>query len=131
MRNIKLEKNLIGPEWWPHIPVVEVEVDIKAKKLDLNLSVEEKEKILQGWEKVAVLKVEPKEASFKVGFIVENHIQILNSNVETSDGRFGMRLGSEKVKFIVVPNDLNKELKMALTNITDEKDEEYKDLPLY
>ncbi|NIM46538.1 MAG: hypothetical protein GTN40_00035 [Candidatus Aenigmarchaeota archaeon] len=130
MRNIKIEKNWMGGKHWPNLAVVDVSGDPKATALPEGLSEEEKEKIIQSWRSIAVLKITP-PVDVRVGYIHDNSSRFLKHKIETLDGMFGMRMGPETLKFIVIPRDLKTELKLELVGIISENSERYKNLPLY
>ena len=130
MKDMKKDKNLIGPENWPKIPIVEIKGVKEAKKLDSKMSMEEGEKVLKSWEDIAVLKASP-DIPFYVGFIAGNHSQFLKYDTETAGGMFGMRVGPEDVKFFILPKDLKTEMNLELVEMTAIDNPKYQDLPLY
>jgi len=130
MKDMKKDKDLIGSENWPKVPIVVVNGVKGAKELKSGMSMEEGEKVLVSWRDIAVLKVSP-EVPFYLGFIVGTHCQFLKFNTETEDGMFGMRVGPEDVTFFVLPKDLKTAMKLDLVEMTDIDNSKYKDLPLY
>lgn len=130
MRDIKKEKNLIGKENWPKIPIVKVEGIKSAKRLGPDLSMKEGKKIVVSWKDIVVLKVSP-EIPFFLGFIVGSHCQFLKFNTETENGMFGMRIGGEDVSFFVLSKDLETEINLKFVEMTKIDNPKYKDLPLY
>jgi hypothetical protein len=133
MKNIKIEKNLSGPDWWKSTFAIKVQGDTSAAELPAGLSREEKEKIIQGWKTIAVLEVEPKNVPFFVGFKSNAYLAILKYPLETLDGKFGMRMriGKEDVEFFAVDKNLEKEIALKLVETTTEDDNKYLELPLY
>ncbi len=131
MKNIKIEKNLVGEEWWKDFPAVFIEGDARAAELPKDLSQAEKEAIIQSWKTVAILKASPSNIPFHVGFAVEGLVQFLKFPLETAEGMFGMRVGGGNVTFFVFPADLSASMKLELIEVTEEDDSRYENIPLY
>jgi hypothetical protein len=130
MKDMKKDKDLIGPENWPKIPIVVVEGVKGAKEYKSGMLMEEGRKVLVSWKDIAILKVST-EIPFYLGFMIGTHCQFLRFDTETKDGMFGMRVGPEDVTFFVFPKDLKTEMKLDLVEMTDIDNSKYKDLPLY
>lgn len=131
MKNIKMEKRLVGPGWWRGTFAVEVQGDPNAAAIKAGLNQEEKEKVVQSWRTIAVLEVEPNNSRCYVGFISGTYIGVLKYPLETLDGRFGMRVGPGDVKFFAFDPNLESEIRLRLTEVTKEDDPRYQNLPLY
>lgn len=131
MRDIKKEKNLIGKENWPKIPIIRVKGVEGVENIPAGLSHEEGEKIIRTWKRVAVLKAVPSSIPFYIGFLVDTHAQYLKYEIETENGIFGMRLGPEDPTFFAIARDLEKEVVLNLIEVTDLDNPKYKNLPLY
>lgn len=131
MRDIKKEKNLIGKENWPKIPIIKIKGTKGVENIPDGMSQEEGEKIIRTWEKVAVLKAVPSDVPFYIGFIVDTHAQYLKYEIETKDGAFGMRLGPEDPTFFAIAKDIETEINLELVEVSDISNTKYKDLPLY
>ncbi len=130
MRDIKSEQNLASDKYWPFIPVVTVKGDESAKAIPEDANQAQGEKVVQSWQKVAVLEVNP-DIDVYFGFIAGRHIQFLNVAVEKKRGQFGVRIGDGKVSFFVIPKDLQSRSNLKLIKVTATRDNSYKDLPLY
>lgn len=131
MRNIKIEKTLIGSDWWKSTSTVEAQGDPNAAVLPKGLNQEEKEKMIQSWKSIAILEVNPKNVPFYIGFKNGSYLAILKCPIETENGRFGMRIGRSDVEFFVIDKNLEKEIKLNLVEIATESDMKYQELPLY
>lgn len=130
MKNIKIEKNLIGDKFWPAVSFVDVSGQPNTKKYPEGLSTQETEKVIQTWENVAVLEVTP-NIPFKFGYIHGNSIHYLTEVIETKDSKFAVRIGDDNVRFFVLPNSLDRNISLKVLEITKEVNENYRDLPLY
>jgi len=130
MKNIKIEKNLVGDAWWRGAAMIEIKGDPSAAAFPSNVSAEEKEKIIQSWKTVAVFKI-TKNIPFYIGFQSDNYIGFLKSLIETEDGKFGMRIGRDNVKFFAFDPKFENDLQLELSEITTEDNPSYLNLPLY
>jgi hypothetical protein len=130
MKNIKLEKGLLGPDWWKRCIAVAVPGARDADPLPPDIPKEEKEKIIQGWKTVAVLQGDASKP-FWVGFLAGDEVWILKYEVETLDGKFGMRIGGDEVRFFATDPALENSIQLSLVEIVQEDDSRYADLPLY
>ena len=131
MKNVKIEKQLTGPEWWKSTFAVEVKGDPNAADLPPGLSREEKKRVIQSWRTVAVLEIKPNGAPRYVGFISGTYLGVLKYPLETLDGKFGMRIGRGDVQFFAFDPNFENEIKLTLIEITKEGDPKYRDLLLY
>lgn len=129
MKNIKIEEQYVGHDFWPGISIVEVAGNPEAKPFPQGTT-EENETVIQTWQKVAVLKVAP-EVPFKVGYIHGDSFHYLKVPVETEDGMFGMRVGDDDAKFFVLSAALDQDLSLELVELANENDPKYQNLPLY
>jgi hypothetical protein len=130
MRDIKTEQSLAGDEYWPIIPMVTVSGDSKASAIPVDATQPEGEKVIQTWQRVAVLEVTP-AAQVYLGFVAGDHMQFMNVLVELVDGKFGVRVGDGQVKFFIIPQDLKSRLELKLVEVTDMSNEKYSTLPVY
>ncbi|MDP4038586.1 MAG: hypothetical protein Q8P54_01285 [bacterium] len=130
MRDVKSEQNLAGDEHWPFIPVVTIKGDELAKAIPEGANQTQGEKVVQSWQKVAVLEVNP-DIEVYFGFIAGRHMQFLNVAVRKKQGQFGVRVGDGKVSFFVIPKDLQSRPSLKLITVTTTQDKAYADLPLY
>lgn len=130
MKNIKLEKNLVGSEWWKSTFAVPVEGDPNAAELPKGLAQEEKEKIIQSWTTVAVLEVKG-SVSPLLGFMSKNYVGMLKEPLQTDEGKFGVRIGREAVWFFILDKNLETEPSLKLLEITTIENPQYNELPLY
>jgi hypothetical protein len=131
MKNIKIEKKLVGDKFWFKVAYVNVEGSKGAKPYTDKGSEEAIEGIVQSWEDIAVLKVTPK-VPFKFGYVHGRIINYLKSNIETDDeGRFGVHIGDDKVTFFVIPTAFDMVLTLELVARVKLDDSNYKNLPLY
>jgi len=130
MRNIKLEKNLIGKAWWKGSKAVEVSGVAEAQHFPASLPEDEKEKIIQSWNTIAIFETSfPKP--FQIAFFRENEVWILKFPIETLDGKFGMRIGKHDIKFFAIDSSFLEPVQLSLVEITNEDNPRYSDLPLY
>lgn len=131
MRNVKIEKNFVGHEYWPNIAFVDVKGREEATDFPKDGTEEEMEKVIQTWNDVAILKVLP-NVSFKFGYTQGNVFHYLKESIKvTNDGMFAVRIGDGNIRFFVLPALLDCDMKLELIEQTKESDSKYKDLPLY
>ena len=130
MRNIKLEKNLIGKEWWKGANTVHISGIEGLKPYSSELSDMENEEIMRGWQTVAVLEVK-RDAPFQVGFFSKGAMWILKEPIATLDGKFGMRIGDGDVDFFAIDFIVQEAVQLTLLETVRENDLRYTDLPLY
>lgn len=130
MRNIKIEKQFVGHEYWPNVAFVDVKGIPEAEEFPRDVSEEEEEKVIQGWKNIAVLKVTP-DVPFKFGYTVGEAFHYLKETIESEEGMFGVRVGNGDVRFFVLPVALDQDLSLELVEITSEDDLKYSDLSLY
>lgn len=122
MRDMKAEKGLGGDSNWPHISFVSVP------------GVKGTGGVIGEWHTIAVLEAQPLHfdtGSFQIGFKNGHNAQRLRWFIETFDGKFGMRIGSEDVEFFAIPFLHDREILLRLVEVTTEDDPKYADLPLY
>ncbi|MEK7649995.1 MAG: hypothetical protein AAB367_03520 [Patescibacteria group bacterium] len=131
MKNTKLEKKLLGREWWKGSKVLSVAGVLGAPMFSSNMTDEEKEKIIQSWNTIAVIEANPKNIPFHIGFIREDDIWILKYPLETLDGKFGMRVGQNDLKLFGIHISVEEAIQLSLVEVVDEKDPRYSELPLY
>lgn len=129
MINYKLDHNLTGGEHWPALTTVFVEGVEDATLLpNKKIKKEEKEKIIQSWENVAVLRATSNQPTqFYIGFYNQNAISYLKHEFSTNLD-FGMRRGPDDVNFFVFPKDLTTPIKLELVILTTEDDPKYTEL---
>jgi len=129
---MKVELDLAKDEFWTKVGHVTVDGDKTAAPFPPDTPQGEGEKIVQTWQKVAVLKVDPAEDCL-VGYITDNlgHIIYLNEPIKTKDGLFGMRVGDSKITFFALNKDAKINTSLELVKVTEVKDQEFADLPLY
>lgn len=130
MKNIKLEKGLIGKEWWKGANTVHVPGIAGMAPYSQELSDMENEAIMKGWPTVAVIEVKH-GAPFQVGFVSKGAMWILKCPIEALDGKFGMRIGDGDVDFFAVDFAAQEVVPLALVEIVRENDPRYANLPLY
>lgn len=130
MKDVKTQRNFAGDEYWPSIPMVTVSGDHSQGAIPVSASQVEAEKVVQTWQRVAVLEVVPSAKTYW-GFMAGDHAQFMNVPVELLDGRFGVRVGDGEVKFFVIPVDLKSRLNLRLIEVTDINNSKYASLPLY
>lgn len=130
MRNFKLERGLAAKSHWPHLGTVTIAGDDSAKVLPPGLSDEEKEEIVQSWQKVAVLKVTT-DILVRLMFAIGDHAEFLRDPIITRDGLFGVHVGPQETRFIVFPDDGDSQTRLELIRVTTQVDPDYPDLPLY
>lgn len=134
MRNMKIEHGLTGSKNWPHGAVILIPGDPTAQSIPANLSESDKEDIIQGWQRVAVLQV-TNATRVQFGFVVGSHFQILSVPVELNDSQFGVRIGPENSQMLLFPeiaeSNSTQVLKAELIEVVDIDDPRYNDLPLY
>lgn len=131
MRDMKSLHSLATDEHWPFIGSVVVEADSPAAmQIPVGASQQQAEEIVQTWQKVAVLRVSP-HIDVMFGFQAGDHMQFLNTPVETDGGVFGARLGDGAVRFFVIPVDMKSRPVLELVTITNIDDPQYTNLPIY
>lgn len=132
MRDLKTEKQLAGDEFWTKIPLIVVPGDPTAKAFPEGVSQEAGEKIVQTWNRIAVLKVSPVDVPALFGFMAGDHVQYMNVPVETDkDGRLGVRVGDGDVRFFLLPQDHKQPLTMELVEVAEQDNPNYQTMPLY
>lgn len=138
MRNAKLAENLIGPEHWLEVPTIVVPGDSNAQPLKSDLSLEEKESIIQSWPQVAVFQVRREWGSgwaydsFQIEFSVGDFAQYLTDPIQPAEGMFGMRVGPDETAFKIRPDQKHrKPVEFNLIEVVTVDDPKYKNLPLY
>lgn len=130
MINYKIKYNLIGEQNWPEIPSILLEGIKKEPNITLETPKDSQEPIIQSWKNIAVIKVSAEnQTKFYIGFSNMGTIRYLKHPFETNLD-FGMRVGNDAVRIIVVPLDLETILKIELVEITEETDPKYSDLPV-
>ena len=130
MINIKIERNLIWDNFWPHISSVFVKWILSQQEILLEMTLEEKENIIQNWNNIAVFRVKSNiPTKFYLWFFNLGIIQYLKYEL-TSDIDFWVRIWPDNIRFFVLPLNLNSEINLELVEITNENDEKYKDLIL-
>jgi hypothetical protein len=133
MRNVKVENHWNGDEYWTKVGHVTVTGDQAAAVIQQGASQQEAEKVIQDWQKVAVLKASPSDGVM-VGFITpgHTHVSFLNEPIEPDgEGRFGMHLGDSDVTFFLLSKDPKTNTKLELVEVTTKDDPKYESLPLY
>jgi hypothetical protein len=130
MRNLKLEKNLTGNEKWPVLLSVFIKGIPGQADVSADNSEEENEKLIQSWKNVAVFRATAeKPVKFYAGFSNYAAVCYLEYEFET-DMDFAMRIGPTDNRYLVLPKDLNDEIKLELIEVTTEDDPKYKDIVL-
>jgi hypothetical protein len=130
MKDVKTQLNLAGDEYWPTMPVVTIPSDGSGAAIPVEATQPEGEKIVQTWQRVAVLEVVPATKVYW-GFMAGDHLQFMNVTVELQEGKFGARVGDGEVKFFIIPQDLKSRLELKLVEVTDINNAKYSSLPLY
>lgn len=130
MRNVKLEKNLSGDEYWPHMATLTVTGSTSAKIIEPGTVQPELENIIQSWDEIAVLQVTP-TVEFYFGFLADGQAQYLNVPIEAEDGKFGVHIGDKDSTFVVFAKDMKTNLTLELIDRVDINDSRYASLPLY
>lgn len=128
MINYKVKHNLTGSENWPNFSTVFVEGNPEAQDVSSAESSEEKERIIQSWDNIAVLKATAeKPTDFYFGFYNQAVISYLKHEF-TTDLEFGVRIGSEDINFFVIPKEWGSPMELELVEKTKEDDPKYEDL---
>jgi hypothetical protein len=129
---MKTELNLTKDEFWTIVGHVTIEGDKTAAPFPSDAPQDEGEKIVQSWQKVAVLKVEPAE-NVMIGYITDKigHIIFLNQPIQTKDGMFGMRVGDSNVSFFALNQNPKINTDLQLVEVVNVDDQKYTVLPLY
>lgn len=123
--------SLAADEHWPCIGSVVVEAEPQlAMPIPAGASQQQAEEIVQTWQNIAVLRVSP-NIDVMFGFQVGDHMQFLNTPIETDNGVFGVRLGDGVVRFFVIPVDMKSRPVLELVTTTNIDDPLYSNLPLY
>jgi hypothetical protein len=130
MRNYKIERNLGGDEYWPDISFISVKGVLEQKSASKINDSFEREKIIQTWDNVAVMKAtSDKPTKFLIAFLKDNKSRYFKQEF-TTDMEFGMRIGPEDVNFMALPLNLEDKINLELIEITTEADPKYPDLIL-
>ena len=110
--------------------MVTVEADPQAAPLPPGLPDQEKEKIIQSWTKVAVLRLTA-EVPARLAFFADGHAEFLTDPIKGQEGLFGVHVGPKDTTFLALPDDNQSPTKLELVEVTDLDDPRYPDLPLY
>ncbi len=130
MKNIKIERNFVGRAWWKGTKTVNISGIPEADSFSSDLPEEEKEKIIQSWKTIAVLETKSSKP-FQVGFIRGDEVWILKYPIKTMNGKFGMRIGKDNLKFFAIDSTFQDPIQLSPIEIVEEGDPRYSDLPLY
>lgn len=130
MVKYKIEKNLVGSEFWPKLPSILIEGVSGEQAISPKMTEEEKEAITRTWPNVVVMRaVCDQPAAFYLGFFNLEIISYLKHELKT-DIKFAMRVGPDPVRFFVLPLDLTKKIHLEKIDITTEDDPKYSDVIL-
>jgi hypothetical protein len=131
MKDIKAKYGWAGDEYWPQFSMVTVKGNDLAKAFPEGVSQQDGEKIVQSWDKAAVLQTDSNIQVY-FGFMVgDTKVQLLNQPITTSEGKFAVRVGDKEVTFFVLAVDLKSRPFLRLVEITDINNPNYAELQLY